>query len=61
MNLEKASGFKYGALPTQLVALADWAERVSAWHSLGPACFEEAPLDEGAKFHFFPPTPGDPL
>ena len=61
MNLEKASGFRYGALPTQPVALADRAERVSAWPSPGPACFEGAPSDEGAEFHFFPPTLGDPL
>ena len=59
MNLQKASGFKYGALFT----LEDLfgtrlgpVEGVLSLSSLEPTCLGEAPSAAGACFHFFPHT-----
>ena len=59
MNLQKASGFKYGALFT-LEDLFETrfgpAEGVFTSPSLEPTCLGEAPLAAGARSCFFPHT-----
>ena len=59
MNLQKASGFKYGALFT-LEDLFEThfglVEGVLTSPSLEPTCLGEAPSAAGAHSHFFPHT-----
>ena len=64
MNLQKASGFKYGALFT-LEDLFETcfgpAEGVLTSPSLEPTCLGEAPLAAGARSYFFPHTSSGPF
>ena len=64
MNLQKASGFKYGALFTLEDLLGTWfdlAEGVLVLPSPEPTCFGEAPSAAGAQSHFFLIFPMVPL
>ena len=64
MNLQKASGFKYGALFTLedlLGMLFDLAEGVLVSPSPKLTCFGEAPLAAGAQSHFFPHISNGPF
>ena len=64
MNLQKASGFKYGALFTLedlFETCFSLAEGVLTSPSLEPTCLGEAPLAAGACSHFFPHTSSGPF
>ena len=59
MNLQNASGFRYGALFTLgdlFETCLGLTEVVLHLPSLEPTCLGEAPLAAGARFHFFPHT-----
>ena len=59
MNLQKASGFKYGALFTLEDLFGTCfspAKGVLTSPSLALTCLGEAPLAAGAQSHFFPHT-----
>ena len=69
MNLQNASGFKYGALfilGDLFVTRFGLPEAFLPSPSLEPTCFGEAPLAAGAHFYFFPhisngPSGGGPV
>ena len=62
MNLQNASGFKYGALFTLedlFETHLSLTEGVLPLPSLEPTCLGEAPSAAGARSHFFPHTSND--